>query len=79
MSKDLKKEVVGIGLGGLFLFLLLSLLSYYPFDPSLNTVASGPARNLCGKAGSYIADLLIQLFGMKAYLTVLVSLFFALF
>ena len=37
MSEEIKKEIIGIGLLGLFLFLFVSLLSYHPFDPSLNT------------------------------------------
>ncbi len=49
MSPELKKEMLGIGLLGLFLFLLVSLISYHPFDPSLNTLASGAAKNWCGK------------------------------
>ena len=34
MSDALKKEIIGIALLGLFLFLFVSLLSYHPFDPS---------------------------------------------
>ena len=43
MSDELRKEIIGIGLAGLFLFIFVSLLSYYPFDPSLNSVAAGGA------------------------------------
>ncbi len=67
MSDDLRKEILGVCLFGVFLFLLVSLLSYYPFDPSLNTVASGRVHNLCGRAGSYTSDLLIQVFGIMSY------------
>ena len=58
MSPELKKEMLGVGLLGLFLFLLVSLISYHPFDPSLNALASGGAKNWCGKVGSYISDIL---------------------
>lgn len=78
MSGEFKKEILGIGLLGLFLFLLVSLFSYHPFDPSLNTLASGAARNWCGKAGSYIADMLIQLFGLGSYLLAGAALLFGL-
>lgn len=79
MSGDLKKEILGIGLLGIFIFLLVSLLSYYPFDPSLNTVAEGAAKNLCGKVGSYISDLLTQVFGMMSYFLSAFILLFSIF
>ncbi len=62
---------------GLFLFVMASLVSYHPFDPSINTVASGPVKNLCGKAGSYTSDALMQLFGLMSYLLAACVLFFA--
>jgi S-DNA-T family DNA segregation ATPase FtsK/SpoIIIE len=77
MSSDLKKEILGVGLLGVFLFILVSLLSYYPFDPSINSVASGPVRNFCGRAGSYTADFLIQIFGMMSYLLTAFTLAFS--
>lgn len=48
--------------------LMLSLISYHPGDPSFNT-ASGAVRpqNLIGYAGSYISDLILQVFGLAAY------------
>lgn len=79
MSPELKKEILGVGLLGLFLFLLVSLISYHPFDPSLNALASGGAKNWCGKVGSYISDILIQLFGMMSFILPAVSLLFGLF
>ncbi|MGB4223536.1 MAG: DNA translocase FtsK 4TM domain-containing protein [Syntrophorhabdus sp.] len=79
MSPELKKEMLGVGLLGLFLFLLVSLISYHPFDPSLNALASGGAKNWCGKVGSYISDILIQLFGMMSFILPVVSLLFGLF
>ena len=59
--------------GGAFLALLggglfLTLASYDPKDPSLNTAAAGTAAsNLLGRAGSYTADLLLQTLGFAAY------------
>lgn len=43
--------------------LALALASYHPGDPSLNTAAGGPARNLLGGVGATIADLLFALLG----------------
>jgi DNA segregation ATPase FtsK/SpoIIIE, S-DNA-T family len=50
------------------LFLTLSLVSYYPQDPSWNAV-SGAARprNLTGFAGSYISDFCFQMLGFAAF------------
>ncbi|MBP6941639.1 MAG: DNA translocase FtsK 4TM domain-containing protein [Syntrophorhabdaceae bacterium] len=78
MSTELKKEIIGVGLLGAFIFLFVSLVSYHPLDPSFHTAAGGATRNLCGKAGSYIADLLIQVFGMMSYAIAAVALFFGL-
>lgn len=78
MSTELKKEIIGVGLLGAFIFLFVSLISYHPLDPSFFAAAGGATRNLCGKAGSYIADLLIQAFGMMSYAITVVTLFFGL-
>ena len=50
------------------LFLLISLVSYQPFDPSLNAVsfAAKPA-NLTGRVGAYTSDFTLQVFGLAAY------------
>jgi S-DNA-T family DNA segregation ATPase FtsK/SpoIIIE len=45
------------------LLLALALASYHPGDPSFNTAAGGPARNLAGAPGAMIADLLFALAG----------------
>ena len=51
------------------LFLIFSLTSYHPFDPSLNT-ASGPVQpaNLTGRFGAYLADFYLQVLGLGAYI-----------
>ncbi|MBP1730047.1 MAG: cell division protein FtsK [Deltaproteobacteria bacterium] len=76
MSDEVKKEIAGVALLGFFLFVVASLLSYHPFDPSFNTVSSGPVKNLCGKAGSYTSDALISLFGLMSYMLAAAALFF---
>ncbi|MHB8109228.1 MAG: DNA translocase FtsK [Syntrophorhabdaceae bacterium] len=79
ISADLKKEMLGVTLIGVFLFLFVSLLSYHPLDPSFHTVTDASARNLCGKAGSYISDIFIQFFGFMSYVLVGFSLLFGVF
>jgi len=50
------------------LALLLSLVSYFPDDPSWNTAAGAVhARNLIGRSGAYTADLVFQLLGLLAF------------
>lgn len=64
-------EAVGLLLFTLTALLLLSLLSYHPTDPSLNTTRSGlrgEVENWVGEFGSTLADLLLQSFGYPAFL-----------
>jgi S-DNA-T family DNA segregation ATPase FtsK/SpoIIIE len=51
------------------LLLLLSLASYHPSDPSLNTAAftGAHAQNWIGLLGSYSSDLLLQLVGITVF------------
>ena len=61
-------EATGVVLLSLGLFLWLSLMSYQAQDPSWNT-AAGSTRpvNLTGYPGAYLADLLLQVFGLAAF------------
>ena len=62
-------ELVGFLLAVTGLLILLSLASYLPEDPSLNTAtAATAARNWIGPVGAYAADALFQVFGWVAYL-----------
>jgi S-DNA-T family DNA segregation ATPase FtsK/SpoIIIE len=50
------------------LFLLISLVSYNPFDPSWNTATAAiKPLNLMGRTGAALADFLLQAFGFAAY------------
>lgn len=63
-------ELLGFLLSVTGLLILLSLASYIPLDPSLNTTgASSPQiHNWIGPVGSCTADVLFQLMGWVAYL-----------
>jgi S-DNA-T family DNA segregation ATPase FtsK/SpoIIIE len=63
-------ELLGLLTGVAGLLILLSLASYLPEDPSLDTaVATGTLpHNWIGPAGAYLADVLFQFFGWVAYL-----------
>ena len=64
------REIAGIVLFALALFVLLCLLSYDRGDPSFTHYVAGKIRirNLGGVAGSYLADSLFRVFGMTAFL-----------
>ena len=65
-------EILGLTLLFAAFLLLLSLASYTPSDPSLNTVgglaALQPAHNWIGLAGAYTSDALLQMMGVAAFL-----------
>ena len=65
-------ELVGLLLLALALLLLLSLVSYTPLDPSLDTaggyLSGNPAHNWIGLFGAGISDLLLQVEGISAFL-----------
>ena len=67
-------ELVGFLLCVSALLLFLALASYSPLDPSWNSASiltgSHAARNWIGIVGAYIADALLQFFGMGAFLLV---------
>jgi S-DNA-T family DNA segregation ATPase FtsK/SpoIIIE len=63
-------------IAGLFLF--FSLISYYPLDASWNTAASSAKPvNLTGLVGAALSDLLLQGFGLGAYVFPLLILMLA--
>jgi S-DNA-T family DNA segregation ATPase FtsK/SpoIIIE len=50
------------------LFVLFSLVSYHPFDPSWDTVAiEAQPVNLTGHVGAFVSDILLQMLGLGAY------------
>lgn len=64
----------------LFIFSIiigLSLISYNQHDPSFNLVTSKLPLNILGKFGSYLSDLLYQIFGSGALLIALYMSIFA--
>lgn len=65
----MRRLKLGLALGAGGAFVALSLVSYSPEDPSFNTVVLPPAsvHNLGGVVGSYLADLLLQGWGLAAF------------
>lgn len=70
--KKFKTDIVAISFLAVGLFLALSLMSYHPTDPSFNTLGKTlVAKNYCGVFGSFLADLMYQVFGASAWLFVM--------
>ena len=72
-------EIMGLGLVAAAVLLLLSLVSYQPGDPSLNTVggylsddALRPVHNWTGRMGATVSDLLLQVLGAASLVLPLV-------
>jgi len=60
-------ELVGVSLFAMAGLLILSLVSYRPTDPSLNTVGGAMAHNWAGIFGATLSDLLFQFEGFAAF------------
>lgn len=52
-------------------FIALSLFSYNYLDPSFNKATSAESLNLAGSMGAYIADPILQLFGLSGFLLII--------
>ncbi len=64
-----RRDIVGIIWLASGLFVSLSLASFHATDPSFNSVGTGlEVRNYCGYFGSFLADILFQLWGASAWL-----------
>ena len=70
-----RADVIGLLWLAVALFFTLTLGSYYPLDPSFNSIGTFvQVRNKCGYLGSFLADILYQLFGLGAWVFVLLAL-----
>ncbi|HAG91563.1 MAG TPA: cell division protein FtsK [Bdellovibrionales bacterium] len=69
-------DILGLLFAGVGLLLLISLWSYHPSDPSLNSFGSDiKPLNLCGYWGAIFSDLLFQGFGGGSWVLVFVLFF----
>src|SRR6202166_1540737 len=68
-------ELIGFLLCISALLLFLALASYSPLDPSLNSASvltgSHAARNWIGVVGALVSDMMLQFFGIGAFLLVI--------
>ena len=63
------REIAGVILFALAVFLFLAVISYSPTDPSLSNYETSTSKisNIGGIFGSYMADILIRFLGLSAY------------
>jgi len=80
IKEKLKREIIGILLVAIAVFLFLSLISYDPADPSLFSYSSQKVKvigNWMGIVGAYVSGLLFQGFGFPSFLIPFVLGFYA--
>ncbi|MBV8971669.1 MAG: DNA translocase FtsK 4TM domain-containing protein, partial [Sphingomonadaceae bacterium] len=65
-ARQAARLAIGAGLIAAVAAVALALVTYSPGDPSFDTAAAGPARNLLGTPGAWLADALLAMFGWAA-------------
>lgn len=65
---------MGVSIVALSFFMAGSLLSYNAADPSFNRAADNNITNIGGEIGAYIADPLLQFFGLSTVILVIIPL-----
>jgi len=65
------RQIIGWAMIGAGVATLAALATWSPSDPSLSNATGAAVRNLLGRPGAIVADLLMQLFGLAALAVVL--------
>jgi S-DNA-T family DNA segregation ATPase FtsK/SpoIIIE len=77
-KEKLTKELQGMALGTVGVFILVSFLTYNAADVSWNSYSNeGGIHNLAGRLGAQVADLFFISFGLASYLIPLALLYMA--
>ena len=68
-KRNLKVDLLALGLLAATVFLAVALLSYNPADPPSSLVYPSDVEtsNACGRLGAWIANLMLQGLGIGAY------------
>ena len=62
------REGLGVLVAAAGAYVLVSVVSYHPLDPSFNSsLPNTEVQNAGGIVGAYLSDVLVQLFGLSAY------------
>jgi S-DNA-T family DNA segregation ATPase FtsK/SpoIIIE len=77
-KEKMAKELQGMALGALGIFILLAFLTFNSADVSWNSYSNeGGIHNLGGRLGAQLADLFFNCFGLASYLIPLALLYIA--
>jgi S-DNA-T family DNA segregation ATPase FtsK/SpoIIIE len=76
-KKGMSIELGTIGMSAFGLFLWIAVFSYHSQDPSLFTQSTEAVLNSCGMVGAYLSSLILQFFGIGAFLIPVGFLFVA--
>jgi S-DNA-T family DNA segregation ATPase FtsK/SpoIIIE len=76
-KKGLSIELSTIFMSALGIFLWIAIFTYNSQDSSFFTQSTQPALNACGAVGSYFSSMLLQFFGLGAFLIPVGFLFVA--
>ncbi|MBU6153710.1 MAG: DNA translocase FtsK 4TM domain-containing protein [Bdellovibrionales bacterium] len=76
-KKGISTELVTIGVTAIGVFLWIAIFSYHTQDASFFTQSTESSLNACGRVGAYLSSLLLQFFGLGAFLVPVGFLFVA--
>ena len=71
----LKRAIGALILCAIGTFILISVLSYNPFDSTGDTAGIGGVQNLMGRPGAKLSNTLLQIFGWGSILAAILTLF----
>src|SRR4051794_18229065 len=66
--KDIRVEVGSILVFALGVFVLFSLATYHSADPSFFSNSVSVSHNACGRVGAYFSSIVLNCFGLGAFL-----------
>ena len=68
------KRLFGLLLFSVAIYLIVSLISWTPYDPSLNNYNENSISNMLGASGAIISDLMLQFMGLGSFILISIML-----
>ena len=72
------KRLFGFLLFSMVIYLIISLISWTPYDPSLNNYNSNNINNILGASGAIVSDLMLQFIGLGSFILISILLIISL-
>ena len=72
------KRLFGFLLFSMVVYLIISLISWTPYDPSLNNYNTNNINNILGASGAIVSDLLLQFIGLGSFILISILLIISL-